>query len=365
MLLNIGLNLVDTVFCSIWRFLGCQRSDVASYQGDCVKEKYALADEAFVTLATDDSYSLGALVLGHSLRIVQTSRSLVILVTAGVTADMRSQLASVFDLVQEVDEIDSEDEANLAILTRPELGVTFTKIQCWKLTQFKKCVFLDADTLVLRNCDELFNREELSAVPDIGWPDCFNSGVFVFKPSDEMYKALVAFAKEKGSFDGGDQGLLNLFFQDWATKDISHHLSFLYNMNSNACYTYLPAFKKFGNEVKIVHFLGEMKPWMYKVSEGKIVKPRHSQYYCDHLQYWWDLFLSYVWPHQDIPSNDLDKVELKLPEERKTSAFQVHSMAVNLNSRQEAWEKGQIDYMGVDCFENIRKKLDSKIYGLK
>ncbi|XP_022242882.1 glycogenin-1-like isoform X3 [Limulus polyphemus] len=298
MLLNIGLNLVDTVFCSVWRFLGCQRNDVTSFQRDGIEAKYALADEAFVTLATDDSYSLGALVLGHSLRIVQTSRSLVILVTAGVTADMRSQLASVFDLVQEVGEINSQDEANLTILTRPELGVTLTKLQCWKLIQFQKCVFLDADTLVLRNCDELFNREELSAAPDIGWPDCFNSGVFVFKPSDETYKALVKCAKEKGSFDGGDQGLLNLFFQDWATKDISRHLSFLYNMNSNACYTYLPAFKRFGNEVKIVHFLGEMKPWMYKVSEGKVVKPHQSQYYSDHLQYWWDLFLSHVQPHQ-------------------------------------------------------------------
>jgi glycogenin glucosyltransferase len=48
------------------------------------------------------------------------------------------------------------------------------------LTQYKKGVFLDADVLVLRNIDELFNREELSAAPDAGWPDCFNSGVFIF-----------------------------------------------------------------------------------------------------------------------------------------------------------------------------------------
>jgi len=40
-------------------------------------------------------------------------------------------------------------------------------------------VFLDADTLVLDNVDELFERPELAAAPDVGWPDCFNSGVFV------------------------------------------------------------------------------------------------------------------------------------------------------------------------------------------
>ena len=55
---------------------------------------------------------------------------------------------------------------------------------------------------VLQNCDELFEREELSAAPDVGWPDCFNSGVFVFKPSNETFKALYDFAITHGSFDG-------------------------------------------------------------------------------------------------------------------------------------------------------------------
>jgi glycogenin len=50
--------------------------------------------------------------------------------------------------VQEVNVLDSQDTANLALLKRPELGITFTKLHCWRLTQFEKCVFLDADTLV-------------------------------------------------------------------------------------------------------------------------------------------------------------------------------------------------------------------------
>ena len=67
-----------------------------------------------------------------------------------------------------------------ACMCRSELGITFTKLHCWRLIQFKKCVFLDADTLVLSNIDDMFDREELSAAPDAGWPDCFNTGVFVF-----------------------------------------------------------------------------------------------------------------------------------------------------------------------------------------
>lgn len=57
-------------------------------------------------------------------------------------------------------------------------------------------------TQVVQNCDELFEREELSAAPDVGWPDCFNSGVFVYRPSAETFDALIKFAQERGSFDG-------------------------------------------------------------------------------------------------------------------------------------------------------------------
>lgn len=45
--------------------------------------------EAWVTLATNDTYALGALVLGQSLRRVGTTRKLHILVTPGVTDGMR------------------------------------------------------------------------------------------------------------------------------------------------------------------------------------------------------------------------------------------------------------------------------------
>src|SRR6218665_427509 len=45
-------------------------------------------------------------------------------------------------------------------------------------------------------------------------------------------------------FVGGDQGLLNLFFHDWSTRDISRRLPFLYNLVTQACTMYQPAFKQ-------------------------------------------------------------------------------------------------------------------------
>lgn len=101
-----------------------------------------------MTLATNDSYSLGALVVAHSLKKVSTQHQLAVMITPSVSESMKSKLNDVFDLVQVVDVLDSKDAANLAVLKRPELGITFTKLHCWNLTQFDKCVFLDADVVV-------------------------------------------------------------------------------------------------------------------------------------------------------------------------------------------------------------------------
>ncbi len=115
----------------------------------------------------------------------------------------RRTLATTFDEVILVDELNSNDSEHLNLLSRPELGVTFTKINCWLLEKYSKCVFLDADVVVLQPIDDLFEREEFSAAPDAGWPDCFNSGVFVYQPSKVTFNKLAQFASQQNaSFDG-------------------------------------------------------------------------------------------------------------------------------------------------------------------
>ena len=84
--------------------------------------------EAWVTLATNDSYALGALPLAQSLKRVQTSKSLVVMITSQVSGEMRSVLEETFDKVVVVDPLDSKDIVNLKLLERTELGITFTKV---------------------------------------------------------------------------------------------------------------------------------------------------------------------------------------------------------------------------------------------
>ncbi|KAF6212793.1 hypothetical protein GE061_010502 [Apolygus lucorum] len=302
--------------------------------------------QAWVTLATNDSYALGALVLAQSLKRNNTIHQLAVLITPGVSPSMREALSSVFDVVREVDVLDSQDAANLALLERPDLGVTFTKLHCWNLTQYTKCVFLDADTLVVKNSDELFERDELSAAPDAGWPDCFNSGVFVFTPSEATFKSLLEFALTNGSFDGGDQGLLNMYFGDWATKDITKHLPFIYNMVATATYSYLPAFKAFGGNVKIAHFIGSSKPWLQALPSGSTLS--------NFLDLWWDIFLKDVSKKLDTNMGGLAGALAGGQRDVIEDQF-----------RKQSWEQGNIDYMGKDAFENIWKKMSETVDDIK
>ncbi|CAI5772204.1 glycogenin-2 isoform X1 [Podarcis lilfordi] len=292
---------------------------------------------------------------------------------------------------------------HLALLERLELGVTFTKLHCWTLTQYSKCVFMDADTLVLCNIDELFDREELSAAPDSGWPDCFNSGVFVFKPSLKTYNLLLQFANEHGSFDGGDQGLLNSFFSNWATTDINKHLPFLYNLSSSVVYTYAPAFQYFGKDTKVVHFLGPSKPWNYKYNPqtGTVIEDSSSSLSNSQLcflQLWWTTYSSDVLPllektqessepqiqREESVQKAEGSLEVHIAEPSESSpeptfnptpqetvkmddvtssvselCIQPNPEVLSAEDERRKWEEGHIDYLGKDAFENIKKKLDS------
>ncbi|XP_056439625.1 glycogenin-1b isoform X1 [Gadus chalcogrammus] len=333
-----------------------------------------MADQAFVTLATNDNYAKGAMVLARSLRNHHTTRKLVVLTGPQVSDPCQSVLKKLFDEVRVVDVLDSKDTAHLAMMKRPDLGVTFTKLHCWTLTHYSKCVFMDADTLVVSNIDDLFEREELSAAPDPGWPDCFNTGVFVFQPSMATYEKLMHYSAEHGSFDGGDQGVLNGFFSSWATTDISKHLPFIYNLSSIALYTYLPAFKQYGGNAKVVHFLGQMKPWSLTF-DPKAQKVRggsqdavasHSSFLLD----WWTLYSREVLPllqehYGDQPFHSgcveySDTCEEGQEEEcQEASAAASEASRLSSEERRERWERGQADYMGEDSFENIQKKLDA------
>lgn len=108
-----------------------------------------------------------------------------------------------------IERLATPNPKNLYLMNRADLLFTFTKINLWRQTQFRKIVYIDADVVALRAPDELFDiQETFAAAPDVGWPDAFNSGVMVLSPNMGEYWALKTLAGAGDSFDGADQSTL-------------------------------------------------------------------------------------------------------------------------------------------------------------
>ncbi|MCJ1384637.1 glycogenin glucosyltransferase [Xylographa soralifera] len=237
--------------------------------------------EAYCTLLMSDDYLPGAMVLAHSLRDNGTKKQLAALVTLDtLQATTIGELKKLYDYIIPVDRIVNKSPANLYLMDRLDLSSTFTKIALWKQTQFRRIVYLDSDIVALRAPDELFARDSsFAAVPDIGWPDCFNSGVLALTPNMGDYYALLALAQRGISFDGADQGLLNMHFRDW------DRLSFAYNCTPSGSYQYVPAYKHFQSSINMVHFIGHDKPWRIGRNGNK-----SAGAYEELLARWWAVY---------------------------------------------------------------------------
>jgi len=237
-----------------------------------------MAAWAFVTVLTSDSYLPGALVTACSIKDVEEASTskydLVCLVTLdSVSVQTIKALRQMYDLVISVEEICSgHSENELRLLGRQDLSSTITKIHIWRLTQYDKVIYLDSDTLLMRPLSPLFQLSSpFSACADIGWPDCFNSGLMVITPSDETFDKIFQHFLSQGSWDGGDQGLLNDYFAESsgelpptgseAQSQGWNRLSFVYNVTPSAYYTYAPAYKRYGDKISMIHFIGSDKPW--------------------------------------------------------------------------------------------------------
>ena len=134
--------------------------------------------------------------------------------------------------------------------------------------------------VALRAPNELLSLDtDFAAVPDIGWPDCFNSGMMVFNPNMSDFYALKALAQRGISFDGADQGLFNTHFRQW------ERLSFVYNCTPSGHYQYVPAYRHFQSSIAAIHFIGADKPW----TMGRETK-LNSGVYGELLGMWWSVY---------------------------------------------------------------------------
>jgi alpha-N-acetylglucosamine transferase len=190
---------------------------------------------AYVTLVTNADYLPGAVALVNSLAHTGTSADIIILHTAGLSATDLAPLAIKGVRLAACNLLPTSGAFNAAHSRRSQHERApftkggkpafhtpldnFVKLRLWQLP-YERVTFLDADTLVLRNIDRLFDYPEFSAAPNVyeSLADFrrLNSGVFTARPSAATFDAMLARLDVPGAFwKRTDQTFLQEFFPDW------------------------------------------------------------------------------------------------------------------------------------------------------
>jgi hypothetical protein len=200
----------------------------------------------YVTMA-DGRYAIGAMALARSLAAVSDT-PLLVLHTDPYTPRLLRHLPNVSTLkVEPINNPHSHGQSRFA--------GTFTKLRVFDLLDYDRITFVDADCVVLKSIDDLFERDGFWAAPDWGTVlhIAFNSGVFSFSPSEDLKNQVFSAIPHSHSSDGGDQGFLNVVF----ASDVQW-LPVEYNTLKRLPVNH-PNLVNI-NDVKVLHFVGE-NPW--------------------------------------------------------------------------------------------------------
>jgi alpha-N-acetylglucosamine transferase len=227
---------------------------------------------AYVTLVTNGDYLPGAVALVRSLVLTGTEADIVVMHTGGVEAAALAPLVALgarlaacellptsagFDAAHARQEIHGRNPFTKG--GKPAFHTpldNFVKLRLWQLP-YERVVFIDADAIVLRPIDRLFEYPEFSAAPNVyeGLADFgrLNSGVFAAQPSQATFTAMLARLDAPGAFwKRTDQTFLEAFFPAW------HGLPVYDNMLQYVWFN-LPELWDW-RQIRVLHFQYE-KPW--------------------------------------------------------------------------------------------------------
>lgn len=134
--------------------------------------------EAYATiLHSAQVYVCGAITAAQSIRMSGSTRDLIILVDESITEYHREGLEAAGWKVRTIQRIRNPKAQQEAYNE-----FNYSKFRLWQLTDYDKIIFIDADMLILRNIDILFQMPDITATGNNG--TLFNSGVMVIEPSN-------------------------------------------------------------------------------------------------------------------------------------------------------------------------------------
>ncbi|XP_043691596.1 inositol phosphorylceramide glucuronosyltransferase 1-like [Telopea speciosissima] len=278
------LRLADFVFLVIL---------LSSLQSGITDRVSGSKPDAYVTLLYGDEFLLGVRVLGKSIRDTGSTKDMVVLVSDGVSGYAKKLLKADGWIVETISLLANPNQV------RPtRFWGVYTKLKIFNLTDYRKVVYLDADTIVVKSIEDLFKCSKFCA--NLKHSERLNSGVMVVEPSETVFNDMMSKVNTLPSYTGGDQGFLNSYFIGFAnahvfepnlSPDLSNsrpvpemeRLSTLYNADVGL-YMLANKWMVDEKELRVIHYtLGPLKPWDWWTAW--LLKPvDHWQNVREHLE---------------------------------------------------------------------------------
>ena len=261
---------------------------------------------AWVTLLTKPGYLPGVRTLRASLERSGSAYPLVVMVTEDIDADARQLLLDDGCRLVDVQPLRLAQDSGDGY-ANARFAEVWTKLAVWRLTQYERVVFLDADMLVLRNMDELFaleladgtiaachacrcNPNRIPSYPASWTPeicgytndrdatadDYLNGGLLVLTPDEKVFEDFLhrlAEVEDLSRYPFAEQDFLNEYYlHRWQP------LPYVYNALKTLAFQHPTLWAL--EDVKNIHFIID-KPW------ERVLQPGDRYFELHRL--WWDV----------------------------------------------------------------------------
>ena len=227
---------------------------------------------AYCTVLTNESYTDGVLSLWNSIIKTKSIYPLVVLISNKISKEIINKLSGimhtyVFDEDINLDKRVLKDNSGFF----EKWNTTFYKLKVLNLCEYEKIVMLDADMIVMKNLDHLFDRPHMSCSFAVTSKKVYiglNSGLMVLKPSKDLYDKMVSsILPAKEAYGGkpiGDQDVYRYVYSDWNSHH-ELHLPMTYNCYNSEIDAFVKNKELLFKDIYVIHFI-LTKPWTIKNS---------------------------------------------------------------------------------------------------
>ena len=222
-------------------------------------------ERAVVTTLYSESFLSPVLTLGQSLKDNSIeARMIVLYLPERISTQSRCRLQAVGWELHPVQRIPPPDSGRG--VARRFLD-QYTKLRIWALDKIdiKTAIYIDGDTIVQNNFDELWSLPyNFAAVPDVqmdkrGFTLSFNAGMMFLRTSSEVFDDMLSkIGTARYIREDAGQGFLNMYFATQAIR-----LPYIYNGNVAIKKKSLEVWGSLREDMRIIHYT-IAKPFLFE-----------------------------------------------------------------------------------------------------